>query len=85
MDVHGNPLIRGWRFPLCWTAVDDFGGGLGIKAMLIAPENTVFPDRMTAQSEASDLLSVHFPTLTTCSFDSDSAGRQTVFSTTKGR
>jgi hypothetical protein len=31
MDVRGNPLIRGWCFSLCWTAVDDFWPGFGIK------------------------------------------------------
>jgi hypothetical protein len=32
MDVHGNPLIRGWRFPLCWTAVDAFSDQMGAEA-----------------------------------------------------
>ena len=31
MDVQGNPLIRGWRFSLCWTAVDDFADEKGAK------------------------------------------------------
>jgi hypothetical protein len=29
MDVHGNPLIRGWRLSLCWTAVDAFSDQMG--------------------------------------------------------
>lgn len=31
MDVHGNPLIRGWCFSHFWTAVDDFWRSFGIK------------------------------------------------------
>lgn len=31
MDVYGNPLIRGWRFSLCWTAVDDISNGMDAK------------------------------------------------------
>jgi len=31
MDMHGNPLIRGWRFSLWWTAVDDFSDAIDTK------------------------------------------------------
>jgi hypothetical protein len=34
MDVHGTPLIRGWRFPLCWTAVDAFSDQMYAKTDL---------------------------------------------------
>lgn len=80
MDMHDNPLIRGWCFSPRWTAVDAFSDGMDAKTdrkqvML----RSIFCSMTAIESDALGILSGHFPALTTCSFDSDSVRRQTGF------